>query len=486
MSETVDRLRDATRGTEYEGRLFLVGGVPRDRYLGLPETQDVDLVTELDALALADLLYRKGLSDHRPVTYERFGTAKIAVAGGDVELVSARAESYDSASRKPDVKPATLKDDVFRRDFTINTLLENLHTGETLDLTGRAISDLTAGIIRTPLEPKITFHDDPLRMLRAIRFAVRFGFEIEEATWKAISAESHRLNLMGPALPVVSAERIRDEFTKIIMTATPEPIQNPKSNIQNPIIHGLVLMKDSGLLAQFIPELLESVGVTQNAWHRYDVWDHTMEAMRNLSAESGLETRLGLLFHDIGKPRTRSEDDRGIHFYEHQSVGGEMTREIMRRLKFTNEQIRDVSAIVELHMRLGESRPDWSDAAVKRLIRATAEYREELFEVGRCDMAAMDPDVPKTDLAALRERMNELERQADIVHLQSPLDGTEIMEALGIPPGPLIRGAKDFLTNEVIEGRLTEEDKDSARTALLSWHQTIRNPKSKMQNGFAP
>src|SRR2546421_2571191 len=247
MITTEDKLREATRGTEYEGRLYLVGGIPRDRALGLPVSDDVDIVLEGDAPRLARFLASKGLSDHAPVTYPRFGTAMITVDGHAVELVSARSESYEATSRKPDVRPATLMDDVLRRDFTINTLLENLHTGERQDLTGRSLADLEAGIIRTPLEPKVTFYDDPLRMLRAIRFAVRFGFNIDAPTWQAIIEDSHRLSLMGPNPPVVSAERIRDEFLKILLSVR--------------VVRGLTLLRESGLLTQFFPELLRMVGV---------------------------------------------------------------------------------------------------------------------------------------------------------------------------------------------------------------------------------
>ena len=194
----IERLREVTRRTPYEGRLYLVGGLLRDRTLGVPPGNDLDLVLEGDAVALARFLYSRGVSPHAPVTYPRFGTAMMHVrvpgeADAVVELVSARAESYLPDSRKPDVRHGTLHDDVFRRDFTINTLLENLHSGEVLDLTGRAMSDLRAGVIRTPLDPRITFFDDPLRMLRAVRFAARFGFQIDPSAWEAIRSEAARL-----------------------------------------------------------------------------------------------------------------------------------------------------------------------------------------------------------------------------------------------------------------------------------------------------
>jgi poly(A) polymerase len=463
MMEALDLLREATRGTEYENRLYLVGGILRDRLLGLPHGEDIDLVLEGDAVALAADLHRRGLSQHHPVTYPRFGTAMVTIRGVQVELVTARAESYDTYSRKPEVRAASLRDDAFRRDFTINTLMENLHSGELLDQTGRALADLRNRTIRTPLEPRVTFFDDPLRMLRAVRFAVRLGFTIEQGTSEAIQAESARIDIVGSEPHVVSAERIRDEFTKIMMGTDPAG--------------GLELLRSSGLLERFFPELLEMVGVTQNDWHIYNVWDHTMAALRALHSDAPLEVRLGVLLHDVAKPRTRSEDERGVHFYEHQFVGAEMTRRALNRLRFTGDQVRDVTALVSLHMRLGEAKPDWSDAAVKRLIRAIDPYTDSLFAISAADKAAMRQDVPHTDLEALRRRMEELNRVSNIAALRSPLDGVEIMEILCVRPGPILREAKEFLTNEVIEGRLEENDKNSAAALLRQWHQEKQQVK---------
>lgn len=468
MSEaitTLQSIREATTGTEYEGRLFLVGGVLRDRALGLPVSDDVDLVTEEDAVACAEFLAARGLSDHAPVLFPRFGTAKICIAGHGVEIVTARAESYNSASRKPSVRQATLREDALRRDFTINTLMENLHTGEMLDLTARAQEDLRAGILRTPLEPHITFYDDPLRMMRAVRFACRFDFTIEPQAWQAICEEAGRLNLMGPQPPVVSAERIHDEFVKVMMSPA--------------CVAGLELLREANLLAQFAPELLEMVGVTQNAWHCYNVWDHTLKALEALlraHPQAPLELRLGVLLHDVGKPRTRSEDARGVHFYEHQFVGAEMTRQLLTRLKFTNDEIRDVVTLVERHMRLGEARPDWSDAAMRRLIRALHPYTDTLFAISQADMEAMRQDVPHADLSAVRARMDDLNSRSNVALIDSPLDGNAIMEALGMPPGPQVRAAKEFLTNAVLDGRLAEGDQSAARALLGEWKKEQQNP----------
>ncbi|CCW36336.1 uncharacterized domain HDIG-containing protein [Chthonomonas calidirosea] len=459
IEDAIHRLREATRGTPYEGRLYLVGGLLRDRELGIPSSPDLDIVLEGDAVELAYFLHKKGLSTHAPVVYPRFGTARITVATAQgvactVELVSARAESYRPESRKPEVQFAGLREDVYRRDFTINTLLENLHTGELLDLTGLALADLRAKIIRTPLDPAVTFYDDPLRMLRAVRFAARFDFEIEPKTKEGIMKEAYRLSP-----PTISYERIRDEFVKIVL------LDGPKAH------RGLQMLLELKLLHQFLPEMVEMVGCQQGGWHRYDVWDHTLVALECLPPNASLTLRLGLLWHDIGKPRTRTEVQGQIRFYHHATVGAEMVREMMRRLKFSNEEIEGVTTLVKLHMRPGEYRPDWSDAAVKRLIRECGPYLEDLLTLAECDVAAtVVPEQARADIAGLRARIAQL--NADSVRsLQSPLDGKTIMQLLNVKPGPVVGQAKEFLINEVIEGRLAPDDREAAKQKLLSWWQ---------------
>jgi poly(A) polymerase len=439
--QVLDALREATRGTEYEERLYLVGGFVRDKVMGLPsDKDDIDLVLEGDALALAHFLHERGVAQHHPVVYPRFGTAMVVVLGRDVELVTARVESYAADSRKPDmVKPGTIAEDSQRRDFTINTLLERLHTGEVLDPTGKAFDDLRDGVIRTPAEPRLTFTDDPLRMMRAVRFAARFGYEIDPSTWAAIQDAA-------PRLAIISRERIRDEFCKTLLTSRPTL--------------GLNLFQTSGLLQQFAPELLEMVGVTQNEFHAYPVWEHTMYALGSLPADASLVLRLSVLFHDIGKPRTRTEDEAGrIHFYGHQNVGAQMSRELMGRLKFSNDEISAVTRLVGEHMRIGEYKSDWTDAAVRRLIRDLGPNLVDLFAIHRADVSALSGDHQDMSRAvSLRERIAEIESREDISQLTSPLDGRALMKLFTRPAGPWLGVIKDYLTNEVIEGRLAPDD----------------------------
>lgn len=451
----LERIRTAIHDTEFRGRVYLVGGAIRDRLLGRSEDRDLDLVVVGDAVQLARILHERGVSDHRPVMYPRFGTARLTVDGVGVELVSARAESYDPHSRKPHVRPAGLAEDVLRRDFTINTLMEGLHDGTLLDLTGRGLGDLRERIIRTPTSPDNTFVDDPLRMLRAIRFAVVLNFAIEDETLAAIRRNAHRIDLVGARPRVVSAERVRDEFTKIVSAER--------------LSYGMELLYDTGLLVRILPELCAMKGVQQNAWHTMDVWDHTMAALGKLPADAGLHVRLGLLFHDVGKPVTVSEDDRGVHFYRHETVGAEMTEVALRRLRYSAGLIRRVRALVALHMRLGQVRPEWTDGAVRRLIRDVGDLLDDLWTLAEADLAATRVGVRSADMASVRQRIDEVNRRMNVREVRSPLSGREIMAELGTGAGEHIGRAKEHLVNLVLDGVLRADDRDAARLALRQW-----------------
>lgn len=449
MSDSpLEILRRSVLGSPYEGKVFLVGGWVRDQLLGKEtEAYDIDLVLEGDALELAQWLWKKRVASHAPVLYPSFGTAMVHIGEAQVELVTARAETYRQGSRKPIVTPGTLQTDAQRRDFTINTFLQSLDTGEILDPLGCAQADLKAGILRTPLDPVITFTDDPLRMLRACRFAARFGFTIATETYQALKDNAFRL---APEHGI-SFERVRDELNKTLLAPG--------------VGAGLEAMRETGLLANFAPELAAMHGVTQNAWHAYDVWTHTLKALENLPRTASLSLQLATLFHDIGKPPTRTEDASGVHFYEHEHVGAELTRTVLTRLKYAGDEIKQVSQLVGLHMRYGAYTSDWTDAAVRRLIRAVDTHRDDLFTLAHADIAACRPDLPpQADLAALAERMAQIDAQIDIRTAESPLSGHELMERLGIPAGPLLGKLKNALTEAVIAGELAPGDKAGAET----------------------
>ncbi|MCX6346255.1 MAG: CCA tRNA nucleotidyltransferase [Armatimonadetes bacterium] len=424
-----------------------MGGIVRDKLLHGTPDEDIDIVLEGDAGCLADYLHERGIAKHAPVTYPRFGTAMIIVDNRQVELVGARKESYDPTSRKPVTEPGTLLDDASRRDFTINTLLENLHTGEVIDLTGKAIADLRDGIIRTPVEPVTTFDDDPLRMLRAIRFSTRFNFAIDPETYSAIYA-------CAPRLSIISAERIREEVVKIIMSEK--------------AVEGLEMLRETGLLQQFAPELAEMYGVTQNIYHIYDVWTHTLKTLELISAEWGIILRLAALFHDTGKVKTRTiGDDGAVHFYNHQMVSAEIARRIMHFLRFSNSQIHEVTFLISMHLRVGEYDKQWSDTAVRRLLREAGEHLDDLIRLTQADKDASNPAMPKVDIIALGEHVARIKQGLAGQRISSPLDGREIISLLGEQPGPKIGEIKAYLEHEIIEGNLLPGDKASAVDFVL-------------------
>ncbi|MCE5198407.1 MAG: CCA tRNA nucleotidyltransferase [Armatimonadota bacterium] len=447
MDQVIDKLRRATEHSPYQGRLYLVGGIVRDKFLNAPSDEDIDIVLEGDAAELAEFLYAKGVASHPPVTYARFGTAMVIVDGRQVELVGARKESYHPSSRKPYTEPGTIMDDILRRDFTINTLLENLHTGEVLDLTGTGRTDLANKIIRTPVNPELTFADDPLRMLRAVRFAARLGFAIDKETYAAIHSCAYRLN-------IVSAERIREEFIKILMSRA--------------ATQGMEMLRETRLLSSFAPELAVMYGVTQNIYHLYDVWTHTMKTLESIPAESGIILRLAALMHDVGKVETRSVDPSGaVHFYDHQRVSAEIAGHIMRRLKFSNSEIREIQFLISMHLRVGEYDQQWSDAAVRRLVREAGGHLQDLVTLTEADKAAANPAMPSVDLDTFRTHVNRIRAGLAGQRICSPLDGREIIELLDIEPGPQVGQIKDYLEHEIIEGNLLPGDKSAAAELVL-------------------
>lgn len=454
--QVIERIRAALHQTPYEGKVYLVGGIVRDELLNRPLPNDVDLVLEGDALQLAQYLYESGLTPHKPVLYRRFGTALLVIDGVQVELVSARAESYRSDSRKPvQVKPATLQEDALRRDFTINTLLKNLHTGEILDPLGCALQDLHARVLRTPRNPEQTLEEDPLRMMRGVRFAVQLRFTIDPPAWSAIQTWAARLK-------IVSMERIRDEWTRIL--------QLPNAH------EGIQMLLDSGLFAQFGQPLLPMVGCTQpGGYHLYDVWEHSLRAIACLQIPENCpmpdwELRLATLLHDVGKPATRTIDEQGVaHFYGHEAKGAEIAQEWLAALRYSNATIERVTRLIRLHMRPGAYTAEWSDSAVRRLIRDAGELLEPLLCMVAADICAQQNH--GRDLTELRQRIQQVQSAQPPAQWKSPLSGKEIMLELGVPEGPLIGRIKQFLEEQVVEGNLSPNDKERARQLAQSFLQ---------------
>ncbi|HWD41321.1 MAG TPA: CCA tRNA nucleotidyltransferase [Fimbriimonas sp.] len=439
MHPALEAIKTATIGAPFEGDLFIVGGAVRDQLLNLPHSADFDLVTRHSSMELAELL--RPISAIAPVTYERFGTAMLQIEGAAIELVTARRESYETGSRKPTVEPATLEEDALRRDFTVNTLMRNLHTGQLVDPTGHGMRDLSSHILRTPLDPVATFHDDPLRMLRAVRFRWKLGFHPAEGLYESIRTERQRLR-------IVSYERIRDEFAK--MLAHPSA---PKA---------MADLMDLGLFEIFIPEFQPMVGCEQGKYHHLDVWNHTLAVLQNAGSDDVLLS-LGALFHDVGKPPTKFIDAKGdIRFFGHEDVGAKMTAEILRRLKFPQRDIDVVTSLVRNHMRLGSSK-EFTPAAARRLLRDLGDQTERLLDLVEADANGLRVGVKVMNLEKIRARLEEVQRATPVDQMRSPLTGGDIMNITGLQPGPEVGRIKEMLTEKVLEGELHPADVETAR-----------------------
>ncbi len=479
----LQEIAQKTKNTEYENHLYLVGGAVRDALLNRSPKNDLDIVTELDAQLLAKSL------DKSAQIYPRFGTAMIRVAKTNIELVTARKESYDATSRKPHTEPATLLDDAYRRDFTVNTLLLNIHTGELIDQLGNGLSDLQNKILRTPLDPAETFHDDPLRMLRAVRFkhqlAFKYAQEPNANLPTSLTQESHRLS-------IISQERIRDEFTKILLGP------NPDTALQE--------LLDFGLLHTWAPELENLVGVEQGKWHYADVWTHTLRVVRNASTSPSLNSPLendnegvkidssiipesqnltdrdgipdassykntltlilAALLHDIAKPQTRVIDDQGqTRFFNHENIGAELAHTLCLRWRYSQETARDVSHLVKNHMRLTGIKK-LSTPATRRIIRDLGDQLQNWMTLIESDAGALKKGVRKLDLTELKAKISEIKTTQPPSNWNSPLTGEQIMEITGIPPGPEIGKLKSELENLVIEGTIPPNDIKKAKDAL--------------------
>lgn len=455
----MNALKKVIAGSRYEGQLWLVGGCVRDALLGKGVSNDLDIVIEGNAIELAHWIYESSLSTILPVEYPRFGTALVRIASTDVELVGARAESYDPDSRKPDVAPASLLQDMLRRDFTCNALMVNISTGEVGDLLGNGVMDLEARILRTPLDPDQTFIDDPLRMLRAVRFRVQLGFDYADHLVSSIQRNAHRLE-------IISKERIQQELNKMIV--------KPGAEI------GFRDLLEFGLLPFIAPELEQMVGVEQGKYHFLDVWEHSLLVLKN-AAPCDVTLGWAALLHDVGKPETRTIDDQGnTRFFNHENVGAAIAARILTRLKFPNKDIESVHHLVKNHMRLGSS-PTFSSTAARRLVRDMGELLEPLLRLVDADTRSLRKDLLLMDLEKIREKVIEVRHATPAERLASPLNGIEVMAATGWQPGKLVGQALHHLSECVIEGTLDFDDKQKALSILRDYRVKIETEPGRSQ-----
>ena len=420
-------------------RAWVVGGYVRDHLLGRAQP-DLDVVVEEGGAGRLAERFARLAGAGPPVTFERYGTAQVTLPGHLVEFVSARSESYAPESRKPDVRPATLEEDLRRRDFTVNTLLMDFD-GNIHDRLGTAKADLEARVLRTPADPLQTFNDDPLRMLRAVRFAAQLGFALAPNLVPAMRQLSGRL-----ASPVVSVERTADELRKMLVSERPRL--------------GLELLDAGRLVEVVLPELAACKGVEQGGYHTHDVFGHTLLAVGLTPAD--LVVRLAAVFHDVGKPSTATPDGA---FTGHEEVGARITRAALERLRFSQKEIDAVVVLVRLHLRPVYYRSEWSDGAVRRLARDAGAQIERLMALARADVGASAyPEPEKLDELAARLATVLSERPTRLV---PPVDGEDIMRARGIPPGPEVGRIKERLGELILDGEI-----EPSREAVLAYLQS--------------
>lgn len=449
-------------------RLYLVGGTVRDLLLGVESSHvDFDATTtarpdEIKKIVapLADALWTQG---------ERFGTIGLKMGERTYEITTHRAEAYSPDSRKPDVQFSTdIEADLSRRDFTINALaLEITSDSPTLVDPFGGVADLMTRNLRTPLSAEESFNDDPLRMLRAARFISQLEVTPDPSIVSAVKQMAERLS-------IVSMERVRVEFDKLMTTPRPS--------------FGLWFLVDTGLVDQFLPEL-RLMRLEQDPIHRHkDVLTHTIAVVENV--QQGIRsdfdfriTRLAALYHDIGKPRTRGfKEGKGVTFHHHEVVGARMTRDRMRAMKYPTSDIDAVSELVAKSGRFHTYQMGWTDSAVRRYVRDAGPYLNELNVLTRCDCTTRNEKkaaILARRMDEMEDRIAELAEREELAALRPELDGTRVMELLGVGAGPAVGAALEYLMDVRLEEGLLGEDEAVAR--LMAWWDEHKDEAGKLK-----
>ncbi len=439
---------------------YVIGGFVRDIYLGR-ESKDIDVVTIGKGIELAELVHKQLGEEAHLSVFKNFGTAQVKINDLEIEFVGARRESYNRDSRKPIVEDGTLEDDQNRRDFTINALaigLSKSNFGKLLD-PFNGVGDIENKILRTPLEPEVTYSDDPLRMMRAIRFSSQLGFTIEKESLDAISKNKDRIK-------IVSKERITDELNKIILSPIPSV--------------GFKLLSETGLLQLIFPEMMKLHGVeTINGKSHKDNFYHTLEVLDNTSKKSNnLWLRWSAILHDIAKPATkRFELDHGWTFHGHEDKGARMVPKIFESLRLPlNEKMKYVQKLVLLHLRpIVLAKTEITDSAVRRVLFEAGDDIDDLMALCEADITTKNPNKVKRYLQnfeLVREKLKELEEKDKIRNWQPPVSGEEIMEIFNLPPCKKVGDLKNALKDAILDGIIPNE-REAALTFLKEKSQSV-------------
>ena len=474
FKEIIAYMADCIRGSEFENHVYAVGGAMRDLVMG-NEIKDIDVCVDVPqgGIGLAEYLDGKGLLTRTPVVSPTYGTAMFRFkrfGDEEIESVHTRGEQYhDKESRNPETAFAPIEEDCIRRDLTMNALYLRISNNEILDLTGKGIDDIKNRICRvTNDNPDIVFDDDSLRILRVIRFACKYGFEIEEKTLESMCRNADRLS-------IITQERITDEFNKMMMT------DNPAT--------ALCLLRYVGVMKYVLPELEETYDMVQNAFHFGTVWEHTLAVVSHNASDNKptLPVRIACVMHDIGKIKTRTVGEDGrVHFYDHETVGADMVREIMHRMRYANGITEEVCFHVKNHMITKAWGDDLGHMKMKKLRKLmfrckTPERFERLMEVIDADNKSHKPE------HCLNNQVTEIRKVADkelVEHISMfgyrlPINGEDVMECRGIEAGPDVKACLTYCQNLAFSN--PEITKEECLKNIKNYKIPVNDDKSKVR-----
>ena len=460
--KNLNLIKDQTIHLEIES--YLVGGYVRDILISR-DCKDIDIMTIGEPYRLVEnISKKKGFSNYK--IFKNFGTAAVNFKKFNYEFVGARKESYNKSSRNPEVLPGLFQDDMKRRDFTINALAVSMNQdyGKLID-TFNGIEDLKKKIIRTCDDPHKTFDDDPLRMIRAIRFASQLSFDIEEYTFSSIIKNSKRIE-------IVSQERISDELNKIILSKKPS--------------YGFKLLMASGLLKHIFPEMYNLKGIEKVNNHSHkDNFYHTLEVLDNTSIVSkSLWLRWAAILHDIAKPHTKRYNEKiGWTFHGHEDLGSKLVPKIFKKLKMPlNNKMKYVQKLVRLHLRpIALVKDNITDSAIRRLLFEAGDDINDLMKLCRADITTKNPDKAKrylNNFDIVENKLVEVEKNDKVKNFQPPITGEEIIDIFAIKPSKVIGEIKNEIKNQILDGKIKNTKEDAQKLLIKIAKKYHLNPKN--------